>query len=329
MSREKKQFLFSLLLAAVIVTFIGRGEEVLSQEKYPARAIEIIGPYSPGGTNDALARITADYLKKKWRVPINVVNKPGGNTIPANLELYRAAPDGYTVMCDQVEASIMLEVTEKNLPFKVFDRTWIGISLLGGMMFALPSTTPYKGFDDVVADIKRDPENFTWTSYGGMGAADTCFRSLFRAIGVDVRRTKPVACEGGAKCTALIAGGHVKMGSVGLSAASVGAMDAGTIRALAMVGTRYPSFPQLVSTSELGYPNVKFEGWIGFSGPPKMPSYIVDIWNKELREMTKDPEVISRFEKLKIPLIFRSSPQMQEQAARQVKELAELYPPAR
>ena len=44
------------------------------------------------------ARITADFLKKKWGVPVNVINKTGGGGVPANLEVHQAAPDGYTML---------------------------------------------------------------------------------------------------------------------------------------------------------------------------------------------------------------------------------------
>lgn len=329
MCKKTQQLFLGLLLATVILTLTGWGKEVQSQEKYPTRPIEIISPYSPGGTNDLTARITADCLKKKWGVPVNVVAKPGGNTIPANIELYRAAPDGYTVLCEQRESCVLLEITEKNLPFKVFDRTWIGTIHKSAHIFLLPANSPYKSFDDVVADIKKDPANFTWGSYGGSGSADTVFRLLFKAIGVDVHKTRPVVCEGGAKCTAITAGGHVKMGTVGTGVAAIGAVESGLVRALAMVGSRYEGYPQLVSTSELGYPEVKWEGWTGFSGPPKMPSYIVDTWNKALKEMSQDPEVISRFLSAKNAVRFRSALEMKEQATKDLKESAELYPPTR
>jgi putative tricarboxylic transport membrane protein len=330
MKQNEKKFLLKILSLLIIsVVSTGWVKQAQSQEGYPTRPIEIICPYSPGATNDFAARITADYLKKKWGVPVNVVNKPGGNTIPANVELYRAAPDGYTVMCDQRESSVMLEITEKNLPFKVFDRTWIGTIQATAMMFILPANSPYKSFDDMVADIKKDPGNFTWTSFGGSGAADSCFRSLFKAIGVDVHRTRPVVCEGGAKCTAMTAGGHVKAGSAGTGVATIGAVESGLVRALAMLGSRYGGYPQLVSTSELGYPGVTWDGWTGFSGPTKMPPHVVDIWNKALKEMSEDPEVKARFMQGKVVIAFRSALEMKEKATKDLKEAAELYPPTK
>src|SRR3990170_1505029 len=90
-----------------------------SQTKYPARPIDIIVPFAPGAATDATARVTANYLEKKWGTRINVINKPGGNSVPANLEVYNAAPDGYTLMLDSQSSASMLPAAMRELPFKV------------------------------------------------------------------------------------------------------------------------------------------------------------------------------------------------------------------
>lgn len=40
------------------------------------RAIDIIVPFVPGGSTDLVARLIAENVKKRWGVPVNVVNKP-------------------------------------------------------------------------------------------------------------------------------------------------------------------------------------------------------------------------------------------------------------
>ena len=76
--------LLFLLILFVLAAWV---DQTQSEEKYPTRPVEIICPYSPGGSTDLSARIAADYAKKKWGVPANVTNKPGGNTVPACLEV--------------------------------------------------------------------------------------------------------------------------------------------------------------------------------------------------------------------------------------------------
>ena len=50
-------------------------------QPYPTRPVEIVVPFVPGGGTDLIARVTADYIGKKWGQPLLVVNKPGGGGV--------------------------------------------------------------------------------------------------------------------------------------------------------------------------------------------------------------------------------------------------------
>jgi tripartite-type tricarboxylate transporter receptor subunit TctC len=214
-------FIVILFLMAFLIV-AGWSGPVQSQEKYPTRAIEIICPYNPGASTDLVDRITAAYLNRKWGVPINVVNKPGGNTVPACLEVYNAAPDGYTLFGDSLPATSQLPIVVKNLPFKIMDRTFIGMMALSPMVVMVPSTSPIKSMKELEAEAKKDPGNFTWTCLGGSAAIDFTLRQVFKAFDVDVSKTKPIMCQGGSQAAVLTAGGHVKMGGGTVSGALPG-----------------------------------------------------------------------------------------------------------
>lgn len=114
MCQKKKLFLLSLLTILITLTVTGWIGQVQCQDKYPTRAIEIIVPLVPGGSSDLTARLTASYLSKKFGVPVNVVNKSGGNTIPGNLEVYNARPDGYTLHGDSLSG---YPQEQRHIPF--------------------------------------------------------------------------------------------------------------------------------------------------------------------------------------------------------------------
>jgi tripartite-type tricarboxylate transporter receptor subunit TctC len=96
MYRWKKTLLLSLLFVCVILMLTGPFAQAQSQEKYPVRAIDIIVPFVPGGGSDLFARLVADSLKKRWDVSVNVICKPGGQCVPANLVVYKAELDQLT-----------------------------------------------------------------------------------------------------------------------------------------------------------------------------------------------------------------------------------------
>ncbi len=325
MYHKKKEFLLvmSILTLAFIIT--GWDGQVWAQEKYPTRAIDIIVPFAPGASTDLVTRITAFFLNKKWAVPVNVINKPGGNTVPACLEVYNAKPDGYTLLADNNPSSSMLPVVVKNLPFKIMDRTFIAMTAITPMVIIVPSSSPFKNLKDLEIEAKNSPENFTWTSLGGAGAQDFTSRQFIKAIGVDVTKTKPVMSQGGAQAVILTAGGHVKMG-VGTTSGALPAIKAATVKPLAITSkTRFSDLPDVATTTELGYPSVSCIYWMGISGPPNLPAYISDRWDKALQEMLSDTEVMSKLKNIMAVPFYRNASATKEYVLEETEEVARLW----
>lgn len=320
---KAKWWLFTILLIIFLLT--GWVAQVQSQEKYPTRAIDLIVPFAPGASTDLVARIAADYLNKIWKVPVNVINKPGGNTVPACLEVYSAKPDGYTLLVDNNPSSSMTPIVVKKLPYKIMDRAFIAIISEVPMVPIVHSGSPFKSLKDLEIEAKKDPESFTWTSLGGAGAQDFTCRQFLKAIGIDVTKTKPVMAPGGAPAVALTAGGHVKMG-VGTTSGALPAIKAGTVRPLAITSkTREPNLPDVPTTAELGYPTVSCIYWIGFSGPPNLPSHIIENFDKALQEMLKDPMVLSRLDKIMAMPSYKNAQEMREFVMKEAEEVAILW----
>ena len=168
---------FLSLLIATLVVWEGQAQ---SQEAYPTKPIEIIVPYSPGGSWDIFSRITASFLSKKWGLPVNVVNKPGGNAIPGILSVYNANPDGYTMLADGISTSTA-RITETNLPFKIMDRTFVSTVGVCPQLLVGAVNIPQKSLKDFADAAKRDPGNFTFSWIGlGYDSSGVALRQFFR-----------------------------------------------------------------------------------------------------------------------------------------------------
>ncbi len=322
---KREMFGSRLLIAGLLMITVAWTGEAQSQIKYPTRAIDIIVPFVPGGSTDLSTRIVADYLKKRWKVPVNIINKPGGNTIPAVLEMYNANPDGYTLLADNSGSNVSLAIATKDLPFKIMDRTFIGMHSMLPYCVTVYAQSAFRNFKDLVEEAKKDPEHFTWTSAGGVGFQDIVFRQFCKAIGVDVLKTKPIVTKGAAQSAALTAGGHVKMGG-GSATSCLAAIKAGTLRPLAVTSKeRWPEIPDAPTTTELGYPTIKNQQWNGVSGPPKMPSGIVDVWEKAMREMAGDPEINSRMKSVGTKMHYLNARELREFLTRESDELKTLW----
>lgn len=324
MIRLRKEIIFWCLLCIIGVMLTGWTEVAQSKDKYPTRAIDIIIPVPPGAGSDTVARIIADFGNKKWGVPVNVVNKPGGNKVPACLEVYKAKPDGYTLLGDSLISSSAMFVVQ-NLPFEIMDRVFCGRFAITPLLLMLPSTSPYKTLKEVGETARKDPATFTWTSNGGADTIDYIIRQFLAAENVDVRKTKPVIGKGGAEATANTAGGHVTLGS-GTTTGILPAFKAKTVRPMGISGKdRHPLYPDVPTFNELGYPTIGVIQWYGVSGPPKMPSFIANVWEKTFQEMVKDPEVLKKLSNVGAMPFFLSASENRKAVLKDMEEMKKLF----
>ena len=69
-----------------------------SDANYPNRPIRIVVSVAAGGGVDLSARIIANQLQTLWGQPVTVENRTGGSGNIAGEAVWRAAPDGYTLL---------------------------------------------------------------------------------------------------------------------------------------------------------------------------------------------------------------------------------------
>jgi len=323
MYRGKKKSLLSLLFVLIIPMLTVWAAEIQSQEKYPTRAIDFIVALAPGSGTDFMARVLADFAKKEWGVPINVINKPGGNTVPANLEVHRAKPDGYTILCNTQANCSFLEVSTRDLPFKVLDRTFIANVCAAPCVLFVNSTSSVKNMKDLEAEVKRDPENFTWGSFGGVGTGDFYMRLFFRAIGVDVSKTRPVTVRGSGETMTLAAGGHIKVGPSS-PPGGLPYVKAGTLRPVVVTTpSRAPEFPDVATAKEQGYPTLVV--WYGISGPPNLPDHIVAKWDEVVQQMLKDQGIVSKLKNVGLAPFYLNSSNSRKLVEKEMEDAKELW----
>lgn len=304
------------LLATSVLMILGIGSAV-AQEKYPTKAVELIVPFAAGGSTDLGGRVLAQQLEAKWGVPVRIINKPGGNTVPAVSEVMRAKPDGYTLLMDGPPQSSMLETVVKNLPFKVTDRTFIAIAAYTPMKFVVPYDSPFKTLKDAAEAVKKDPGTFTWTSLGGAGAQDMAFRLFFKANNIDVTKTRAIQLKGGSEAITMTAGGHVRMG-VGSYSSIAAPLEAKRIRLLAVAAPeRWPNLPDSPTTAEAGFPSVEVLYWIGVSGPQGLPPHVVKVWDDTMREIEKSQAFRDGLLKVGLLPLYRDAKGMAERVEKE------------
>jgi tripartite-type tricarboxylate transporter receptor subunit TctC len=92
-ARRRIMRLFNTALAAALLV----AGTTPSFAEYPDHAIQIVVPYTPGGTVDLLARALGPRLTAAWGQPVIILNRPGaGGSVGAEFAA-KSAPDGYTL----------------------------------------------------------------------------------------------------------------------------------------------------------------------------------------------------------------------------------------
>jgi tripartite-type tricarboxylate transporter receptor subunit TctC len=87
--------IFALALACILLPSLAKP---IQAQTYPDHVVKIIVPFPAGGTADAVPRIVADWLSRKWGQTVVIENRPGAaGNIGADV-VYRSAPDGYTLL---------------------------------------------------------------------------------------------------------------------------------------------------------------------------------------------------------------------------------------
>ena len=66
--------------------------------QYPAKSIRLIVPFTPGGTNDLLARMISTHLSQTLGESVIVDNRSGGEGLIGTEIAVKARPDGYTLL---------------------------------------------------------------------------------------------------------------------------------------------------------------------------------------------------------------------------------------
>src|SRR5262249_44372056 len=87
----------------------------LHAQDCPNRSITMVVPLPAGGTADILARIAAEQMREALGQNVVVENRPGGaGGLVGTETVFRAAPDGYTILCaPQLTFSIATRLNPK------------------------------------------------------------------------------------------------------------------------------------------------------------------------------------------------------------------------
>jgi tripartite-type tricarboxylate transporter receptor subunit TctC len=263
-----------------------------AQAAYPAKPVQFIVPYAPGGNGDIVARIVAQRLGPVLGQPMLVDNRAGaGGNIGAEAAA-KAAPDGYTIMLGTNTHAINMSLYAKvNYDF-ARDFTPISMVSSAPLVLVVHPSVPAKSVAELVAHAKANPGKLNYGT-GGSGSSGHIAAELFKTMtGTDIVH---VPYKGVAQSLSDTVAGQLQM-VFNAASTSVAMANAGKVRALGITSIRRSNLvPGVPTIAESGVPGFDASIWQGILAPAKTPPAIVNRLNKDLVSLLATTEIQDQF----------------------------------
>jgi len=289
-------------------------------QDYPTRPIKLLIHTPPGSLVDVLGRLVGQELGDRLGQSVIIDNRVGGATIIAVEQLKNSPPDGYTLMINTSDATMLPFLKKSYRTDPIEDFTPIALVVTSWTVFAVNPKVPANTLPELVAYSKSHPVRYG--SGGTGGALHIAGEMLKLKSGGNFVH---VPYRGGAQAATDAISGQIEMVSMGLASTRVA--DSGQLKILAQAGpSRHPMLPEVPTTAEAGMPEVRMDTWFGLVGPPGMPKEIVARINRELAAIVKEPAFQDKLAKLGLAVDYRPDAAFISFMADDTKKWRELIP---
>ncbi|MBL6617255.1 MAG: tripartite tricarboxylate transporter substrate binding protein [Reyranella sp.] len=282
----------TLLLRAIAALLLLLAAPAFAQTDYPNKPVRIVVPFPAGGSADILCRLVAEKLSAAWGQPVIIDNRAGaGGNVGAEI-VYRADPDGYTLLCSPPGPLSINHNLYKTLPYDWTRFVPIGVLALVPNVITARFDLPANSLKEFIAWAKANPGKATYASQGNGSTSHLSASNLATLAGIELVHV-PYKGEGPALVD--IAAGRVDI-FIGNISASLRFENQKQVKFLGLASrTRSPVAPDVPTTAELGLPGLVASAWFALVAPPGTPDSIAQKVSADMAAALKQPDVRSRF----------------------------------
>ena len=260
-------------------------------QPYPTKPVLIVVPFAVGGSTDIVARILANELTQSLAKQVLVENRTGGGGVIGWGHVARAAPDGYTLLAQELSFAIAAGLIP-NLPYdprKSFAPITTAASV-PHVMVVHPAVKA-KTVSELIALAKANPGKLLYGS-GGNGTNTHLGGELFKSLaGVDLLH---VPYKGAGAVLTDLLGGQVQM-LVSSLTTTLPHIKSGKLRALVTLDEKRAAvLPDVPVAREVGLASFVMLFWVNFAAPASTPQPIIERLNKELIAALATPDTKKR-----------------------------------
>lgn len=263
-----------------------------ARAEYPERIVKIVSGAPPGGGLDILVRGVAQELTVKWGKSVIVENRAGASGMIAASAVAGSAPDGYTLLAVTDQTYLANRFMFKNLPYDPDAFANISLIALANQIILVNAEIPVKTLSELMALEKQKPGSLAYGSWGDGSTPQLVYETLNKGSGSAFLN---VPYKGVAPVLVALTTNEVQM-SVISGGTAAGLLSSGKVRPLAIAAkSRAPEFPDLPTTAEAGFPQLRASIWFGITAPPGTPKALVEKISADVREIANRPAFVERF----------------------------------
>jgi tripartite-type tricarboxylate transporter receptor subunit TctC len=260
-------------------------------QSYPSKPIKLILPFAPGSPSDMVGRTIGQKMGAQMGhslVPDNRASSGGilGLTLAA-----KSPPDGYTVLVTS-PTIVISPLLYANLQYDSL-RDFAPVARLASIenVLVVHPSVPAKTLKEFIALARARPGKLNYGS-GGAGTTNHLANEILKSD--QKLNMVHVPYKGASLAAQALIGGEVDEVVLAVAPA-LPLIRAGRIRALAVLSEkRVPTLPDVPTSAEAGYPNIRISIWYGLFAPAGTPREIVMHLYREAERALRDPDLLQR-----------------------------------
>ena len=155
-------------------------------QTWPAKQVRIVVPFPAGGSADILCRLVGEKFSAAWGQTVIIDNRAGaGGNVGAEV-VYRAEPDGYTLLCSPPGPLSINHNLYKTLPYDWSKFSAIGVLALVPNVITARPDLPQASLKDFIAYAKANPGKATYASQGNGSTSHLSASMLATLAGIEL-----------------------------------------------------------------------------------------------------------------------------------------------
>ena len=252
------------------------------------KTLKIIVPAPPGGTMDIVGRLVGQQIALDTGRAVIVENRAGAVGSIGMRAMLQATPDGNTILMGA--ANLLVEAPQlMKVPYDpLVDIVTIARVASTSYVLVTAATNPAKDFQGLMALLKTRKGKANFASYGTGTVSQ--YAGLIFSERADLGM-QHVGYAGSPPALQDVIGGQVDIMFDGM-ATSLPLIKGDRLRPFAVAGKKRSSYlPDVPTMTELGYPEIQYNGQVGFYGSSKLPADVLAKLQEIIKKAASAPVV--------------------------------------